>query len=267
MRDILYVMLEIYETLRACQKGGYLTQHLEEPAYKADVKEALQKEAVQRLTNLYWKFSTDVLKILMQLKSDVKPHAQVALPVPACWRHSSPPWPHGAECSRLLAALRTKGEQPSRSRPNGGGCACSTAERPGLGVTVSPRRYRGLPRCRGVRGLPRFRGLPRTTGERGGGAGGHSGRGAAAASGARAAKAAVFNGTLFDGELRCLPGLQRSCRGELTSGMGRVCFIAFGRTDGPHTEVKYAWPGTFDSSRRLPTRHSLDRLMRRVRAH
>jgi hypothetical protein len=49
--------------------------------------------------------------------------------------------------------------------------------------------------------------------------------------------------------------------------MGRACFIAFGRTDGPHTEVKYAWPGTFDSSRRLPTRHSLDRLMRRVRAH
>ena len=64
-------MLDIYETLRACQKGGYVTQHLEEPAYKADVKEALQQEAVQRLTNLYWKFSTDVLKILMQLKSDV----------------------------------------------------------------------------------------------------------------------------------------------------------------------------------------------------
>ena len=71
LRDILYVMIDIYETLRACQKGGYLTQHLEEPAYKADVKEALQQEAVQRLTNLYWKFSTDVLKILMQLKSDV----------------------------------------------------------------------------------------------------------------------------------------------------------------------------------------------------
>jgi hypothetical protein len=139
LRDILYVMLEIYETLRACQKGGYLTQHLEEPAYKADVKEALQKEAVQRLTNLYWKFSTDVLKILMQLKSDVKPHAQVALPVPACWRHSSPPWPHGAECSRLLAALRTKGEQPSRSRPNGG---AAPAVRPRGPASVS-RCHRG----------------------------------------------------------------------------------------------------------------------------
>jgi len=71
LRDILYVMLDIYETLRACQKGGYITLHLEEPAYKADVKEALTQEAVQRLTNLYWKFSTDVLKILMQLKTDV----------------------------------------------------------------------------------------------------------------------------------------------------------------------------------------------------
>ena len=71
LRDILYVMIDIYETLRACQKGGYITLHLEEPAYKADVKEALTQEAVQRLTNLYWKFSTDVLKILMQLKTDV----------------------------------------------------------------------------------------------------------------------------------------------------------------------------------------------------
>ena len=96
LRDILYVMLDIYETLRACQKGGYITQHLEEPAYKADVKETLEQEAVQRLTNLYWKFSTDVLKILMQLKSDVRARAEAGLP--PCSRHSSPPW-HGVECS------------------------------------------------------------------------------------------------------------------------------------------------------------------------
>ena len=117
MRDILYVMIDIYETLRACQKGGYVTQHLEEPAYKAGVKEALQQEAVQRLTNLYWQFSTDVLKILMQLKSDVRPHAKVASP--PCWRHSSPPGPHGGECSRLLATELLRAQRVGAVRPRG----------------------------------------------------------------------------------------------------------------------------------------------------
>ena len=64
-------MIDIYETVRACQAGGYITQHFEDPAYKKDVKASLKSEAVQRLTNLYWKFSTDVLKILMQVKTDV----------------------------------------------------------------------------------------------------------------------------------------------------------------------------------------------------
>ena len=71
LRDILYVMLDIYETARACQAGGYMATHLDDPAYKKDVRQALRREAVQRLTNLYWKFSTDVLKILMRLKQDV----------------------------------------------------------------------------------------------------------------------------------------------------------------------------------------------------
>ena len=48
-----------------------MATHLDDPAYKKDVRQALRREAVQRLTNLYWKFSTDVLKILMRLKSDV----------------------------------------------------------------------------------------------------------------------------------------------------------------------------------------------------
>ena len=105
--------------------------------------------------------------------------------------------------------------------------AGATAHRPGLMGANAPGFWR--PSCSGPNGwvrcgrearprCHRFRGLPRTTGERGGGARGHSGRGAAAASGARAAKAAVFNGTLLDGNLRRLPGLQRSCRNELTSG-------------------------------------------------
>ena len=83
----------------ARRPGGYCSQHFDDPAYKKDVKAALKREAIQRLTNLYWKFSTDVLKILMRLKSDV----------------SEPLEPEPDELDAIREVLRKPGMRKQRS--------------------------------------------------------------------------------------------------------------------------------------------------------
>ena len=86
VKDILFVLVELYETARQCSAGGYLVRHISEPTYGRATRAALEEELQGRLTDLYWKISTDVLKILIKHKADVSESAE-----PAPRRPKAPP--------------------------------------------------------------------------------------------------------------------------------------------------------------------------------
>ena len=78
VKDILFVLVELYETARQSGTGGYLMRHIGEPTYGRPTRAALEEELQGRLTDLYWKISTDVLKILIKHKADVSEPAEPA---------------------------------------------------------------------------------------------------------------------------------------------------------------------------------------------
>ena len=74
VKDLLFVLLELYETARHCTANGYIVQHVQDKTYKPEVRRELEEELQTRLTDLFWRLSTDVLKILIQHKADVSEH-------------------------------------------------------------------------------------------------------------------------------------------------------------------------------------------------
>jgi len=63
LKDILGILFEVRETMRHCDPEGAIMLHLNEKEYTKDLRVVLRKEVLDRMVDILWRLSTQVLRL------------------------------------------------------------------------------------------------------------------------------------------------------------------------------------------------------------
>ena len=77
VKEILYVMIEIWESARQCQPEEALTFHLQHDNYTRAVKKKLAHELTAKLKQLSWRLSTELLQMQLAVRTATRARPDV----------------------------------------------------------------------------------------------------------------------------------------------------------------------------------------------